>query len=1216
MARLEYLQNWVNNNKDQWDTDLGKEMLRKLEEEEENTENLLLQEREDNRAGLAKTGAAFLGDIAIGEATRFGGAAAGAAIGSAVPVIGTAVGAGIGYLIGGLGGGAVGSITRQKMLNPDGEVDRGQLFADSLINLIPAVGKAGKIMSKAGAQAGLGAGTSVSAVALERLVNEGELPTIEELGAAGLTGAVLGGGLGVTGELFENSYRKFAGLPSRNFSMAWKAGDPDAKIIVDGIERNAKEYSDEVAKRYQEFGINLREKYDDEFIRVRLLQDISAGGQMKMKDGKLQVTGDEMDYYMQRRLAEGKVDARLSQLQEEVDLDAAALLQKGEEMNLSPTELSAKINEYMYAKHAIDYNRLKKGTYKADGAAGIGTKQAKAIVKNFEDAGLNKSLGIIVEGRQKISREILDVLEDGQLVSKDLANQLRKERPNYIPLKRIMDEDADNDALKFFTNDNSVRYEAGGTGLQRAKGSAREVDVTEISQNVVTNLAQAVRRAENNKANLAFARLIQANTGVQRGKGKRTTLAGTQDGKPTEFKYTPSPLEPKGTGKGADIAEIVPQKIKTVNGKPVFQKVLDDSEEGLRMAKLTGKPVMKEVPVMQDVPMGAISFYDNGKLKYIKFKEEYADVAKAMKGVDQRQIDPLMKGMLAANRFMGGMYTRYNPEFLIPNLIRDRTEAFVNFMAKTTGRKAAGLLDPRGIYRDVNVIRRNVFGQKGVSAAEIEEDRLYREFKEAGASTGGLAVTTMKDISKNIEKLSKKLTTPSVEKTKALNKYVDGVNQMFEDSSRFGTYKKAREAGMSKDQAAFAARNSSFDPKQRGSSSDTIRAAYLFVNPAIQGGKNFLRSMKDPATAAKVMGGLTATTFAIDRMNSSIDEDWREKVPQWKMDKQLVFVTGKKEDGSLNYVSVPVGYSMVPFKQVADFTQKFASGNVEMNNVKEVGERLSKSIIDAYNPMGGSPIPTQLRPIVDLLSNSDGLGRDIRPDWLERQNIDPRERVFPWTADTLGGEMAMNFADQLGDMGMPVSPENLRYLYNTYVGGPGKFTERLFDMTAKMYNGEKLKPNDIPLMRRFYGETFNSTFEARTGREQTIENLDREANTNSAKASRIAYNIMRKYRNAKEGEDQMAILRGEMEGNPDVTESVRRRVKKMLKDEVMGITYMERKARGLPVRERASYLIQEIQNLGNDEKKVEKFVSEMRRKKILTSSVMRIMFEMQKMQRQ
>ena len=36
--------------------------------------------------------------------------------------------------------------------------------------------------------------------------------------------------------------------------------------------------------------------------------------------------------------------------------------------------------------------------------------------------------------------------------------------------------------------------------------------------------------------------------------------------------------------------------------------------------------------------------------------------------------------------------------------------------------------------------------------------------------------------------------------------------------------------------------------------------------------------------------------------------------------------------------------------------------------------------MDSYNPIGGSPIPTQLRPIVDLLANQDGLGRDIALD--------------------------------------------------------------------------------------------------------------------------------------------------------------------------------------------------------------------------------------------
>ena len=39
-----------------------------------------------------------------------------------------------------IGGGAAGSITRQRIIDPDAEIDQGQLVADSLINLIPGVG--------------------------------------------------------------------------------------------------------------------------------------------------------------------------------------------------------------------------------------------------------------------------------------------------------------------------------------------------------------------------------------------------------------------------------------------------------------------------------------------------------------------------------------------------------------------------------------------------------------------------------------------------------------------------------------------------------------------------------------------------------------------------------------------------------------------------------------------------------------------------------------------------------------------------------------------------------------------------------------------------------------------------------------------------------------------------------------------------------------------
>ena len=99
-------------------------------EEEPKAGKAVFLDKED--PSLAKLGAGFITDIAISESSRLTGAAAGAAIGTAfVPGVGTAIGGAIGYIVGGLGGGAAGSITRQRIIDPDAEIDQGQLVADS-----------------------------------------------------------------------------------------------------------------------------------------------------------------------------------------------------------------------------------------------------------------------------------------------------------------------------------------------------------------------------------------------------------------------------------------------------------------------------------------------------------------------------------------------------------------------------------------------------------------------------------------------------------------------------------------------------------------------------------------------------------------------------------------------------------------------------------------------------------------------------------------------------------------------------------------------------------------------------------------------------------------------------------------------------------------------------------------------------------------------------
>jgi hypothetical protein len=214
---------------------------------------------------------------------------------------------------------------------------------------------------------------------------------------------------------------------------------------------------------------------------------------------------------------------------------------------------------------------------------------------------------------------------------------------------------------------------------------------------------------------------------------------------------------------------------------------------------------------------------------------------------------------------------------------------------------------------------------------------------------------------------------------------------------------------------------------------------------------------------------------------------------------------------------------------------KIARQDKELDNVKEVAASFGQAIIDSYNPMGGSPVPTILRPMTELAQNKDGLGRDIRPTWLETKNISATEQIFPWTADTQGGELAMSLADQLKDMGYEVSPENLLYLYQTYTGGPGQTVKRLLDLTSKMYNNEPINRSDIPVFRRFYGRTFADVFEKRTGDRALIENLEKQENTDSAKASRLAYSIIKKYDAASDADKPFVL--NELLSQPEVNEA-------------------------------------------------------------------------------
>jgi hypothetical protein len=171
-------------------------------------------------------------EVAIGEGAKYGGAALGGFGGPLAPIT-----VPMGYIVGGLGGGALGSITNQRLQG--GDVSWGRVVADSLINLIPA-GKATKGASflaraaKSSARQGaVGLAMGAGGATLESVVDEDRLPTLEELEQGGISGAWVGAGFGLGGEVLG----KVMGQSVREFEDNLRAGKVENLKAVNALQR-------------------------------------------------------------------------------------------------------------------------------------------------------------------------------------------------------------------------------------------------------------------------------------------------------------------------------------------------------------------------------------------------------------------------------------------------------------------------------------------------------------------------------------------------------------------------------------------------------------------------------------------------------------------------------------------------------------------------------------------------------------------------------------------------------------------------------------------------------------------------------------------------------------------------------------------------------------------------------------------------------------------
>lgn len=703
----------------------------------------------------------------------------------------------------------------------------------------------------------------------------------------------------------------------------------------------------------------------------------------------------------------GRVEYRINKVRTQQEKIIKNITEYAKASKQAVEQVRKDLNSFMIAQHAGERNAAL-----GEKAAGISTKDAQTALSTLKKSDPKRYAMYVALARQvrEMNKQTLDILLDGQVITKELYDNLRSKYKLHVPLNRILEDEEVTAGMM-----GGKGFNVKSTGLKRAKGS--ELEVSDIIGNVTANVQEAIIRAEKNRVGLEMYKMFN-------------TPAGTALGRTRGLKAVD----------------------KSINGNLIMETPTDDM----------------------------IVLYVDGKKKVIIPNDPIIAKVYNMMNVEDRGRMATLLGPITST--IGGLYTRFNPEFALSNIIRDIQEAFVYNVTKLGAKGATKALSKEAVA--MNAVKDWIIGKDSAGA------RLYEDMMAHGGTTGGLTIANKTKVTEDVEDMFKLAQSKPRQAIRGIFKSIDNFNRVFEDSTRLAAYKQALEQGMTKDQAAVIAKETTIDFNRKGTATPWVNALYMFSNASVQGSAKMLRAMKDPKVLAGVTGTMTALSFFVDSHNDMVDPDWRNKTSEQERQSNYVWVV-KGEDGKFSRVLIPIGWGFKPIKAMIESMRDVAYGKQTENPLLTI----SKAVIGGYNPIGGNDLFSAITPTVldvasDVYRDKNWKGESINPKGSEFAQ--PSEKYFPQTPETLGGRIAIKVAQGTEQIGLELTPEDYKYIVKSYGGGPVNFSTGLMALIEKASKGEKSAPEDRVFLRRFYKETDPerlAKYEAKVGATKAIKHI-------------------------------------------------------------------------------------------------------------------------------
>ncbi|CAM3276363.1 Large polyvalent protein-associated domain-containing protein [Escherichia coli] len=781
---------------------------------------------------------------------------------------------------------------------------------------------------------------------------------------------------------------------------------------------------------------------------------------LKAVQENIRKTGGKIDdsnnAYMAEELFHGKAENDLNVMKERYVQPLAKLLA---DYKIAQADL----DEYLYARHAPERNAhiAKINPKMPDGGSGMTNAEAAEIMQRVRNSGKQAQydrLAGIIDDMLARRRELI---REAGLEESGVVDAWQNAYRYYVPLKG---QDIDGVVSLPRTGKG---FTIGGRESRQAMGRASRAQSP--STQAIQDLSESLIRHRKNEVGNAFLKLVQDNP------DKDYWQVFTDD-RPDTMRVI---AERKDQETGETIREVVE--------RPVAMAMMADRY-------FTTKK--------------------DGKTYYIKLHDPR--LMRAMKNMGPETSNAVIRTLGKVNRFLATVNTSYNPEFLVSNFIRDVQTAVMNLKAEQ-GRSDGKLkeldnLSALAVVKDSRSAMSAVYASlrgKTLTGKGAQWQKVWKEFVEDGGKTGWFNMGDLEGQQKEMDRLVSLAKGgwkgQSIGAWHSFLNLVEDANGAVENALRLSAYKHARDAGLSRQQAASLAKNMTVNFNRRGEQGMLMNSLYMFANASIQGTANLVRTLghlngdgplperlrwKNLNVPQKIVLAAVGAGYLLGSLNRSVageDDDgvnWYDKVPSHVKERNLVIMKSMFGGKAGEYWSIPLPYGYNVFFLLGHTAEGVAAGDL---TASRAAGNVVGGILGAFSPIGSetsetlsgallkNAAPTILRPFANLAMNENFMGAQIyqenmpfgtpKPDsQLGRRSTPEAYKAFAsWLNAFSGGS-------QYRPGAVDITPESLKYWVDYISGGTGRFISKTTDAAVKSLNGIDIPEQQVPFLGKISGE--------------------------------------------------------------------------------------------------------------------------------------------------